>query len=334
VNIRALVLTSCWTALACSAGINTADDNMSSSSAGASSVGTAGKSASGAGAVGGSTSIAGSAAIGSAGASNTGGIAGSSAHTGGTSSGGMNAGGAAPGGNGGTNGAGAAGTAASDPGGAASGFTIDYSIWQLQLPTGDFVQPNGLKAYADSYFKKASDGGQLFNDPSQGASTGGSDHARTELREMKQGSGASWSGSGTNTLTVRGKAIKCTSCTIGQIFHGDIATLAELQYSSDGGGTMKLFYEEQKGQGEAPKDVGVKVPLGQTYTFVMSLSKRVLTVTVNGHVGYTRTPSADVFSPDTFYFKAGNYDQTTTVGAVSNDVHSQIEDYSIGVVHQ
>ncbi len=333
-NIRALLLTGSCAVLACSAGINTGDDAPSTAHAGTSSIGVAGETVN----AGGSSSAT-AGGSGRAGSANVGGSASAGVGTGtigaGGSSAGTHAGGAASGGKGGTGGAsGSGGSGATDQGGAPSGFTIDYSIWDLQIPTGDTIAWNALKAYSSSYFKKAGDGGQLFSDPSQGSSTGGSTHARTELREMKSGNGASWSPTGTNTLTVRGKAITCGDCTIGQIFHGDIATLAELQYSSSGGGTMKLLYEEVKGSAEPPKDLGVKIPLGETYTFVLSLSNNVLTVTVNGHVGYTRAPSSDVLTTEGFYFKAGNYDQDTTIGTVSNDVHSQIEDYSIVVVHQ
>ena len=227
----------------------------------------------------------------------------------------------------------------SDGGPPPSGFAVDYSIWQLQLPSGgtspDVIPPSKLATYSDAYFMKADDGGQIFMDPITGVPTGGSTHPRTELREVDaNGDGALWSPSGTNTLTVTGKAIECASCTIGQIFNGSASiTLAELEYSSDSGGSLKLLYEEAKGTAGTPLDLGVEVPLNQVYTFVLSLSNNRLSVSVDGHSVYSYTPSAPTLA-DQFYFKAGNYDQEAGAGPVTTSPHSQIENYAIAVTHE
>ena len=223
-----------------------------------------------------------------------------------------------------------------------AGFAIDYSIWQLQLPSGavdkpDTIPPLRLQGASDAYFYPAggfgsvADGGQIFMEPPTGVGTGGSTHCRTELREMSPaGSGAQWSSTTTNTLTVEGKVIQCASCTIGQVFNStDVITLAELQWT---GGRMKLFYEEAKNAGLPPQDLGVSVPLNTRYRFTMSLTKGVLTVNVNGQQVYTRKPGPAV-SASKFYFKAGNYDQDTKIGAVTTAVHSRVEMYSVVVSH-
>lgn len=227
-----------------------------------------------------------------------------------------------------------------DAGPAPTGFEIDYSIWQLQLPSGgsspNVIPPGNLGTYADAYFSKADDGGQIFMDPTTGVTTGGSSHPRTELREVKaNNSGMLWSPAGTNTLTVTGKAIACSSCTIGQIFDSSGSnTLVELQYSSSGaGGGMKLFYEEAKGAGNTPLDLGVQIPLGEPYTFTLGFSNNLVTVSVDEQQVYMHVPSASVLD-DEFYFKAGDYDQKAVSGPVSTDVSSQIENYSIVVVHE
>jgi len=225
-----------------------------------------------------------------------------------------------------------------DAGPAPNGFQIDYSIWQLQLPSGNgspnVVPPMELATYSDPYFEKADDGGQIFMDPPTGVTTGGSAHPRTELREVHASNGStSWSPAGTNTLTVTGKAITCSSCTIAQVFNDtESITLAELQYSSDGGGGLKLFYEEAKGKGDIPLDLGVQLPLGQWYTFVLSFSDDLLTVSVDGTQLYARLPSAPMLADD-FYFKVGDYDQKAVAGPVSTEVSSRIENYAIDVAH-
>jgi len=65
---------------------------------------------------------------------------------------------------------------------------IDYSIWQLQLPTGSgtsptTVPPNQLATFSNIYFYKADDGGQVFMSPATGITTPNSTRCRTELRE-------------------------------------------------------------------------------------------------------------------------------------------------------
>jgi hypothetical protein len=65
----------------------------------------------------------------------------------------------------------------------------------------------------------------------------------------------------------------------------------------------------------------------------MEFSKNVLTVSLNGNQVFMRAPSSRILA-STFYFKAGNYDQTTSRGTPGTTAHSIVEDYSIAVVHQ
>ncbi len=337
-NVARVCLGVCLFTTACSGSTNETDDAPSATAGAWNNGGSSaesGGSAPAAGTSGAENSDAGRGAGGAiaAGGTSEGGAA--AASSGGESSGGTSSAGV-----GGAS-IGTAGSSSAGAGGAAAtGFALDYSIWQLQLPSGsgtspDIIPPSKLEGYEDAYFYPASDGGQMFMDPITGIHTNGSVHPRTEMRESKSdNSQVLWKPSATNTMTVVGKAVKCTSCTIAQVFNGtDAITLAELQYSSSNGGSMKLFYEEAKGQGDAPVDLGVSIPLDTRYTFVMSLTKNVLTVTVNGKVRYTKTPSADTLT-SSFYFKVGDYDQKATGGAVSTTVNSEIEIYSVVVSHQ
>jgi hypothetical protein len=213
---------------------------------------------------------------------------------------------------------------------------IDYSIWQLQLPTGSgtsptTIPPSQLATFSNIYFYKADDGGQIFMSPATGVTTQNSTRCRTELRESNpSGGAAAWSPVGTNYMTVSGKVSKGSGITIGQVFNGsDGITLAELQYSTSG---FNLFYEEARGQGDNT-NLGNRTALDTPYTFTMDFSKNVLTVTLNGKEVFRRTPSSGV-SSGTFYFKAGNYDQTTSAGTPGTTAHSIVEAYSIAVVHQ
>jgi len=213
---------------------------------------------------------------------------------------------------------------------------INYSIWQLQLPIGSgtsptTIGPRELPTFSNVYFSRAEDGGQLFMSPATGVTTPGSQHPRTELRELApSGGGAAWSAAGTNTMTVTGKVIKGSGVTIAQVFNGpDSIPLGELQYS---GGGFTMFYEEAKGAGSST-GLNMRVPLNTQYTFTMSLTKNVLTCSINGKQVYARTPS-DRIQGSKFYFKVGNYDQTSARGPTSTTPRSIVENYSVVVVHQ
>jgi len=225
-----------------------------------------------------------------------------------------------------------------DAGGRDSGPppAIDYSIWQLQLPTGSgtsptTVSPSALATFSNIYFYKADDGGQIFMDPATGITTQNSTRCRTELRESNaNGGAANWSPSGTNTMTVTGMVLRGSGITIAQVFNGgDGITLGELQYSSGG---FTLFYEESRGGGGST-GLGNATPLNTKYTFTMGFSKNVLTVTINGKQVFSRTPSAGILGSQ-FYFKVGNYDQGTSSGTPGTTPHSIVEAYSVAVAHQ
>ena len=168
-------------------------------------------------------------------------------------------------------------------------------------------------------------------DPATGITTANSAHPRTELRESNPAGGAAaWSPSGTNTMTVTGKVLKGSGITIAQVFNGgDGNTLAELQYSSGG---FSLFYEEVRGQGGST-NLGNPTPLNTHYSFTIGFSRNVLTVSINGKQVFSRTPSARILASN-FFFKVGDYDQTSTGGPVGTTPHSIVEDYSVALMHQ
>ena len=219
---------------------------------------------------------------------------------------------------------------------------LSYSNWSLQLPTGSGTSPTTISpsslsgGYTKSpYFYKASDGGQIFMDPQHGITTSGSKHPRTEMRESTSSGGqAAWSSSGTNTLDVQMKVIKVGSngdVTIGQVFNGsDSITLGELQYT--GSGQLKIFYEEAKGAGQGPYDLGVTVAKGTKFSYELALTKGKLIVKINGTQRWSRTPSSGILKKK-FYFKYGTYDQTATAGSPTTSVYTQAEVYSASLSH-
>ncbi len=215
-------------------------------------------------------------------------------------------------------------------------LNIDFADWYLQLPSGSGTDPNTVsnttleKGYSSPYFYIASDGWQAYMDPKTGITTSGSAHPRCEMHEE-----STWASSGTNTLTVTGKAtlIDGDTTTVGQIFNNnDSITLVELQYSKSLGG-FQVFYEEAKGEGSYPTQTTAYVGMNTPYTYQLSLTGGVAKVTINGSVVFTKTVSSAV-SGNQFYFKAGNYDQSATAGSVSTTPYSIIEIGSAVIVHK
>ena len=249
---------------------------------------------------------------------------------------------------GGTNAIGGGGTTAETGGaggqGGATPWKIDFSTWELQLPTGSGNSPTIvlpaklLSGYMDAYFYPLADG-QAFMDPATGITTNGSTHCRTELREFSaDGKSVTWKASATNVMTVNGKVLKLGAgasgnTTVAQIFNdSDSITLMELQYSASKGG-FALFYEESKGGGAPPTDLKTKVAIGEPYSFSLSLSKGVAAVSINGKQVFTQIPSPGTVGAN-FYFKLGNYDQNSSAGTPSTTPYTIVEVSRVDVVHQ
>jgi hypothetical protein len=217
---------------------------------------------------------------------------------------------------------------------------IDYSVWVLQLPIGSGTSPTQVSSaslaggFSNAYFYPAPDGGQIFMDPVSGITTPGSSHCRTEMRETTaRGGEAAWPSSGTNTMTVSGKVIQAGTgaVTIGQLFiQNDSIPLCELEYSSGRGG-FQILYEEASNSGQTI-NLNTPIALNTKYTYTLAMTNGVFTINVNGRVVYTRTPSAATLGKQ-FYFKVGNYDQSTTAGAISTTPRSVVEVYGVDVVH-
>jgi hypothetical protein len=222
--------------------------------------------------------------------------------------------------------------------------SIDYSIWSLQEPSGSGTSPTTISpsqlvaGYSDAYFYTAPDGGQAFMDTQVGITTSGSTHCRTEMREMTpDGAQAAWAPTGTNTMDVTGQVTLLGGgangkVTVGEVFNNDESIpLCELMYSASVDGFV-LLYEEAKGAGTTV-DLQTPVALNTLYSFQLSLTNGVLTVSINGTQVYSHMPSSSILSKE-FYFKCGNYDQTTSSGAVTTTPYTIVENYSIDVVHE
>ncbi len=220
------------------------------------------------------------------------------------------------------------------------GGNFDLSIWSLQMPIGSGSSPKtvaptqlaGVNGFTDSnyFYTNKTDGAMIFMDPATGITTAKSLHCRTELREI-----ANWAATGTNTMAVTGELVQVGGgsdghVTIGQVF--DYSTgkpLCELEYYNDG--TFRLLLEKTSAGGSADfYTLGAQF-IGNQYTFSLSLTGAILTVTVNG-AKTTYTPDKS-FNGAQYYFKCGAYDQSAIKGIPSITPYTIVKVYSVNVQH-
>ncbi len=228
----------------------------------------------------------------------------------------------------------AAGLAAALDSACAPGGNFDLSPWSLQLPTGskgsiDVVKSQdlqGCNGYSGpTFFTDKSSGEMVLTAPGNPditgcATTSGSSHCRTELREVNRSDGknAKWSPAGTNTLTVSMRVINADDgshgTAIGQVFASDASKpLAEMYYSKNG--EIVVGVKPNPNDGQIITQLGT-VAVGQQFAYVMSYSDNILSISING-----KKTTLDTFeweSPDC-YFKSGNYNQGKSGG--SSEVH-------------
>lgn len=223
----------------------------------------------------------------------------------------------------------------------APGGNFDFTVWSLQLPTGSDGSVDTIKSKAlqgcsgytgPTFFTDKTNGELILTAPGNPdltgcATTSGSEHCRTELREVnKSGQNTDWAPTGTNTNTVSLKVVKADDGThgtaIGQVFAADASKpLAEMYYSTKG--DIVVGVKPDADSDQVVTKLG-NVPVGTYFTYVMSYSNNVLSISINGNK--TTLSTFDWDSPNC-YFKTGNYNQGKT--AVTSEVHIQ----SIKVVH-
>ena len=234
---------------------------------------------------------------------------------------------------------------------------IDYSIWTLQEPT----YPVGKSSYDlqaglyDAYwYHDTVTGYDAFMDTATGATSSGSAHCRTEMRELLPDSTtyAGWSALGYNVMeeTVKVTQLGTTngsgSTVVGQIFNGNANSkpLFEMMYKSDG--YFRFIYEGD-GNPHTTEVSNYQVPLGTPFKVRYELINDVLKVYLATDI--TNNPTLfnlifdssdanynDTIAPpegDPYYFKAGNYDQTAISGQINKNPYTIVEIPSLNVQH-
>ena len=219
-------------------------------------------------------------------------------------------------------------------GGVVPGKNFNLAPFLLQLPTGsadntDTVSGSGLATFTDSpyFYTNKSDGSMVMADPKQGWTTSGSLHPRVELREN-----ATWKTSGTNVLAATVDVVEVPShTTIGQIFQGSGPSkpLCELQVTS--AGVVQLLLEDTNEGGSSTVPKITTVSLGTKFDYQLELSGTTITVTVNNVT--TTFPMPASFIGESFYFKAGDYDQSAVAGTPLTSVSTIVQFYALSIKH-
>jgi len=204
------------------------------------------------------------------------------------------------------------------------GTNFNLSGWQLQLPIGSTGDPTTISSselaggYTSEYFyTDAVSGAMDFytpEPPPNCVTTPNSEHCRSELMETTD-----WSASGTNVLTATLAVTSVSGTTVvGQIHPIESDTskpLCELFYGSSG--TIQLGVEATASGGDETDTTVGSVPVGTKFSYVLSFSKGVLSVSINGATPKTFTVGSTFASNFQYYFKAGDYGQGTAADSVS-----------------
>jgi hypothetical protein len=215
---------------------------------------------------------------------------------------------------------------------------FDMSHWKLTLPVNSSGSSSGSAAeissatltggsgYQSSWFRTQSDGGLVFTAPVKGATTSGSSYPRSELREqMVTGSDRSnWTSASEAVMDARlviNNVPKSTGkIVIGQIHGYDAAPLVKLRYFRNSSGVGRLdalVKATPSSSSDVSYPLSTNLPLGSNFTYNITVSDGVLSMSVNG-----ATPKRHVIDASWagigLYFKAGVYTQAS--GSSTSDI--------------
>ena len=238
------------------------------------------------------------------------------------------------------------------------GGNFDLSHWYLQLPTENGVLTGTagsvdsasatqlVTGFTNAYLYTGTDGAMTFWAPDDGATTGGSTHPRSELRELlnTNDNSVNWTLYGTHVLTATCVVSNVPADTgkvcIGQIHEPD--TQPDGSYSANNEEMIMFDLANQTiyaninldGNSNATFSTtfisGSGVALGKAINYTMSVVDGVLQISINGvtnawnlfsgtnYQGHVAT-NWGASSGNTVYFKAGDYNQTSDSCGCSTD---------------
>lgn len=201
---------------------------------------------------------------------------------------------------------------------------FDLSRWKLTLPHdvgggihGDATEVASLQAYAQPpYFYSAADGGMVFWAPVNGATTGGSNYPRSELREMQQAGNAAvnWTGADSAVLAARLKIDRVPAASgkliVGQIHGYGTAPLVKLQYEASGGKLSALINPTPTSSIPLKFQLASGVAMGRVFDYRIDVADGELCLSAAGGkpLRYAIDPR---WGKVGLYFKAGVYVQAS-----------------------
>lgn len=210
---------------------------------------------------------------------------------------------------------------------------LNLSNYKLTLPVDANGNPSGLAAtvaptslqsYSSKYFYVNSDGAVVFYCPSNGATTTpgqGSDHARTELRELyKIGGPTEWTNTVGGTLTATLKITRVpaslNSVFVGQI-HSGSAILAMLAYNPKKKQIEARVYPTPTSSAPNTYVLATNVPVGAKWGYTLQWIGSTLSVSINGKATNWTVDASWNNVP--VYFKAGAYSAAPNAGNPAGD---------------
>lgn len=205
---------------------------------------------------------------------------------------------------------------------------FNINNWKLTLPVdtgggsgGRAAEVTRLTGFEDvRHFHLGPDGSMILTALVDGATTSGTKYARSELREMSNGSEAAWNpaqgGVMTATLSVNELPVLTSGAAgkiiIGQV-HGEDEELVRLYYDDGhlyfvndqaGAKNSEMHFEFANAKGAAPS-----VELGEKFSYKIEVTSKLVTVTIlaDGETYVASTAVNAVWKDDKLYFKAGVY---------------------------
>lgn len=232
--------------------------------------------------------------------------------------------------------------------------------WKIQLPVDQYggnggtngsqyssteVQGSVLNTgFSDPYFYLNSSGYIVFTAPANGATTSpgsGSNHTRSELRELYTGTGTTSNSDWLNTtggtlnatVQVTQVAPATNVVTIGQL-HGDPATFVVLSWRTTNVVSVQI-YPTPTSSSSTTTTVLSNVSLGDTISYTLQVTGTTLNVTVNDltkSTSNTYSQSISSWAAYPVYFKVGAYHNATNTGNGPTD-QSQVIVQSFSATH-
>lgn len=218
-----------------------------------------------------------------------------------------------------------------NPGAQSPGALMDLSSWYLTLPTGqagspDTVKQPALSTYSSTWFQlDPAHDGIVFTSVAGGVTTAHSAYPRSELREMTNGTNASWSNrTGTHVMTVR-QAVTALPTAKPELvtaqIHDTKSDVIEIRLEGS-----RLVAQYDDGKSEFPLDPAYV--LGTVYDVSLVASNGRIDVFYNGqHSGGIDQ------SGDGWYFKTGSYLQSNTAHGDAADAMGQVVIFGLYVSH-